>query len=344
MKISKVFNFMIWNLLIGSVYLMIINPVSAAEKVINWRMQAHMASGDVYQQCQLFADDIERMSAGRIKIKVVPAGSLVPSSDTFDAVNKGMLDATQNWGGYWIGFIPEAKIESRVPVKYSTDQYRYMLYEKGMLERIRKVYAKKNIMWLPAAAGCDTGVWSTKPLKSLNDLKMAKIRAAGTDGIFWKKMGAQTVFMPVEELYTSLAVKNIDGVATSLNVMYMFKHYEMCKYVTLPAFASGMLAYLINMNKWNELPSDLQAIVENAAKKSFWSTSYEAYFMEGSAKRDIALEEMKTKYNVEYLEWDKEVQEKMKQVSSEMMDEFAKNSPDSAELVEIMNDFKNKLK
>lgn len=312
---------------------------AASGKVIQWKLQAHTATGDVLKAAEHFAEAVDKMSAGRLKIKVLPAGTLVPSSDTFDAVSKGTMEMTQNWGGYWIGWMPEAKVEGRIPCDLTTDEYRHIFYDRGAIELFRKAYAKYNIMWFPASAGSDTGVWSTKPLTSLEDIKKAKIRAAGTDGIFWKKMGAATVFMPMEEIYTALALKTVDGVATSLSHFYNYKHYEICKYITLPSFACGVLGYLINMDKWNELPADLKAIVTYAARENFWENSFKGYFMDGGAQRILALGEVKTKYGVKFVEWDDEVKARMNEVSTEMMEEFAAGSPISAELVKIIKDY-----
>jgi TRAP-type mannitol/chloroaromatic compound transport system substrate-binding protein len=332
-----------FNLLLAGVYTFMLIAVfsspAAAQKTFRWTLQAHTASGDVLTAAQNFSKAVDSMSAGRLKIRVVAAGTLVPSVDTFDAVSRGTIDMTQNWGGYWIGFMPEAKVEARIPTYLTSDEYRHILYERGGIELLRKAYAKNNIMWFPAAAGADTAVWSKKPLKSMDDVRKAKIRAAGTDGLFWKKMGAATVFMPMEEIYTALALGTVDGVATSLSHYYNFKHYELCKYVIFPGFASGTLGYLINMKKWNELPEDLQAIVTYALRDNFWEGSYQAYFMDGGAKRSMAMGELETKHNVQYLEWDEEVKAQMEKVSTEMFEEFAAGSPISEELVKLITDY-----
>lgn len=310
-----------------------------AQKTYRWTLQAHTASGDVLTAAENFGKAVDAMSNGRLKIRVVAAGTLVPSVDTFDAVSRGTIDMTQNWGGYWIGWMPEAKVEGRIPTFLTTDEYRHILYDRGGIDLLRKAYEKHNIMWFPAAGGADTAVWSKRPLKSMEDVRKAKIRAAGTDGLFWQKMGAATVFMPMEEIYTALALGTVDGVATSLSHYYNFKHYELCKYVIFPGFASGMLGYLINMKKWNELPDDLKAIVTYALRENYWEGSYQAYFMDGGSKRSIALGELETKHNVQYMEWDDEVKAQMAKVSTEMFEEFAAGSPIAGELVKLITDY-----
>ena len=315
------------------------SPLSA-DKVYRWTLQGHTATGDVLQNAENLAKAVDMMSNGRLKIRVVAAGTIVPTVDTFDAVSRGTLDMTHNWGGYWMGWMPEAGLEGSLPAILTPDEYRHILYERGALEVWRKAYAKHNIMWFPSGpAGADTAVWSKTPLTSIADIEKTKLRSGGTHGTFWAKMGAATVFMPMEEIYTALAVGTVDGVATAMAHMINYKHNELCKYVTLPSFMSSMLGYLINMKKWNELPDDLKAILTHAIQENYWEVAYKGYVVDGGAKRALMEIELMEKQGVKFLEWDDEVKARMAKVSQEMFDEFATASPIAKELVEIFRGY-----
>jgi TRAP-type mannitol/chloroaromatic compound transport system substrate-binding protein len=46
------------------------------------------------------------MSAGRLKIEIMPSGAVVNPNEILDAVSKGLVDAGQWWTHYAIGKSP----------------------------------------------------------------------------------------------------------------------------------------------------------------------------------------------------------------------------------------------
>ena len=49
---------------------------------------------------KLWADTVEKMSAGRLKIETLPGGAIVPPFEVFDATSKGVLDVGMSPFGY----------------------------------------------------------------------------------------------------------------------------------------------------------------------------------------------------------------------------------------------------
>ena len=46
---------------------------------------------------------IDEMSGGRLKWEMSAAGTVVGTFEVLDAVNRGLIDATHAWPGYWAG-------------------------------------------------------------------------------------------------------------------------------------------------------------------------------------------------------------------------------------------------
>src|SRR5262245_43265275 len=74
----------------------------AQQKVL--KMQATWpASLTLYENFQMFAERVEKLSGGSLKIEAMPAGAIVPPFEVLDATHKKVLDGAHAWGGYWTG-------------------------------------------------------------------------------------------------------------------------------------------------------------------------------------------------------------------------------------------------
>ena len=81
----------------------------AAEKKFVWKVQSTWPAADFHQVNPTgLKEKIEAMSAGRLKLDLMPAGTVVPAFELLDAVSKGILDAGHAWPGYWTGKHPAA--------------------------------------------------------------------------------------------------------------------------------------------------------------------------------------------------------------------------------------------
>ena len=74
--------------------------------------------------------------------------------------------------------------------------------------------------------------------------------------------GATPVNTPFSEVYSSLQKNMYDGLMIAAETLQSCNFAEVCKYITMIDFCymSGP-GHLMNMNTWNSLPEDLQAII-----------------------------------------------------------------------------------
>jgi TRAP-type mannitol/chloroaromatic compound transport system substrate-binding protein len=61
------------------------------------------------------AQQLDKMSGGRIKLQVFEPGKLVPALAVFDAVSEGKAEAGYTWMGYEVGKVPAAALFGAVP-------------------------------------------------------------------------------------------------------------------------------------------------------------------------------------------------------------------------------------
>jgi TRAP-type C4-dicarboxylate transport system substrate-binding protein len=81
-----------------------------------------------------------------------------------------------------------------------------------------------------------------------------------------KYLGGTPSFMGGGEVYMALQRGTVDGAVSSVSSFADRKYYEVTKYVTEPnVFYSGYMC-LINLQKWNSLPEEIQKIFLAAGK------------------------------------------------------------------------------
>ena len=68
------------------------------------KMQATWpASLTLYENFLMWAERVDKLSGGSLKVEAMPAGQVVPAFEVLDATHKKVLDGAHAWGGYWTG-------------------------------------------------------------------------------------------------------------------------------------------------------------------------------------------------------------------------------------------------
>ena len=217
-----------------------------------------------------FAQRVEAMSGGRLKIKVYAAGELVPALEVFDAVSRGTAELGHGAAYYWKGKVPAAQFFTAVPFGLSTLEMNAWVTHGGGLALWQEAYAPYGVR--PLLVGNSTmqmGGWFNKEINSLDDIKGLKIRMPGLGGEVWSRLGAITVNLPGGEIFTSLQTGAID--ATDWVGPYndlAFGLHKAAKYNYFPGWQEpqAVVEAMVNQKAFDALPTDLQAIVVEAAR------------------------------------------------------------------------------
>ena len=217
-----------------------------------------------------FARYVNKMSAGRLTIRVYGAGEIVPAFEVFDAVSQGVAEMGHGAAYYWKGKIPAAVFYTAVPFGMTAQEMNGWLHYGGGLALWRELYAPFGVR--PFAGG-STGVqmagWFNRELKSAEDLNGLKMRIPGLAGEVFAASGGTAVRLAGGEIYTSMQTGVIDAVEwvgpyndRTLGLM------EVAEYYYYPGWhePGAMLEFTVNQKAFDRLPSDLKAIVEGAAR------------------------------------------------------------------------------
>lgn len=268
-----------------------------------WKLQSANPAGTPHMVLLTkFANNIDRMSSGRLKIEVLPSGAIVKPNEILDAVAKGVLDAGQWWTHYATGKHPAGGLFSS-PLGGSgsgLDQMNHLgWYMQGggrdlYLEYYQKVLKADVMPFIYAPDGPEAFGWFKKPITSVAELIKLRFRiSSGLPTDVLKDMGGVPVNLAGAELIPAAERGVIDGVEwinpandIKVGLQDVFKYYSIQGLHQAVDFAD----VLFNGARWRALPPDLKAMVETAVN----ATMVEAivYFPQENAK---ALEELKAK-------------------------------------------------
>ena len=134
---------------------------------------------------------------------------------------------------------------------------------------LNEFYKKYNVtMLLGGNTGCQMGGWFRKEIKTVDDLKGLKFRIGGFPGRVIAKLGGVPQLIGAPDIYPALEKGVIDAaewVGPYDDEKLGF--YKVAKNYYTPGWWEGgsMLNVFINLDKWNALPKNYQAMLEHAA-------------------------------------------------------------------------------
>lgn len=271
---------------------------------------------------ETFAEYVDKMSGGRLKVKVYGAGEVVPWDQVFDAVSAGTVEMGHSAGYYWKGKAPAAQLFAAIPFGMNVQEMNGWFHYGGGIELWRETYKPFGV--IPFAGG-NTGVqmagWFKKEINSIEDLQGLKMRIPGLGGEVLKKLGGVPVAMSGGELFTALQTGALD--ATEWVGPYndrAFGLYKAANYYYYSGWhePGTALEFIVNEKAYNSLPDDLKAIVEVATK-----AVNQDMLDEYTARNSEAMHSLQTEHNVDMRPLPAEVMAQLKAASDEVLQEQA---------------------
>ena len=238
-----------------------------AEK-FTWTFQMHGTSAHpAFPIYERWAKDVLQMSGGRLTINVLPVGTAVPLLETLGAVTAGTLDGAIMWGPFWRGMDPVLALSCGQTSGLTAADFDAWLHSHGGLALVQEAYARHNIHWLPAVPmPPETFLWAHKPIRTTADLRGLKLRAGGFSLDTFTAMGAAASFLPGGETPPALMKRVVDAAEFGALVQDVaVGFHDAAKFAMVgpraPVISDDVM---INTEKWNALPADLQGILKSA--------------------------------------------------------------------------------
>jgi TRAP-type C4-dicarboxylate transport system substrate-binding protein len=214
-----------------------------------------------------WAQEIEKETNGKVKIKFYLSQTLVKSRDMYKAVVSGIADmawAQHSFTPKRFPLISVMELPFMSPSSKGGTQVLGELYEK--FPKMRAEHKDVHLLYLWCSLPYEIHT-TNKPVRTLEDIKGLKIACPPGAVPAVRALGAVPVAMGPPKLYPTVEKGVADGVALAWGAFKAWKLYEVTKYHT-NAHLSG-LTFWAAMNKktWERLPQDIQAKIDGVTPK-----------------------------------------------------------------------------
>lgn len=282
---------------------------AAADDVAPMELMAgctYSTTSTSYQYCLEFADELEKISGGKLTVVWNPASTLGNTTQHYAMMKEGTLDmfstafdtastlqGAQDFNALVVPFIFE-----------SMDHYQKFLDSDLLKDMLKPVEEQNNLHYAGAIClnwprGLST---SNKPVKTPDDIKGLKLRVpeAISSLTVWKAWGANPVSISTSELYASLENGIADGQDNNLISLWNNSYYEVQKYYMELDYIQQANILWLSGNTWEKLNDTQRGWIEEAAKKAYEvnSASVEESYKESKENLINA--------GIEFVEFDKE--------------------------------------
>jgi TRAP-type transport system periplasmic protein len=280
-----------------------------------------------------WAQEIEKRTGGRVKIKVYPAGSLTKADQCFEGVVNGISDIGMSCFAYTSGRFPLLE-GLDLPVGYPSGVVATRIADD--LVRKYKPQELSGVEVLYVHAHGPGILASKKAVRSLDDLKGLKVRATGLSKSIADKLGATPVAMPQPETYEALQKGVVEATFCPIETLKGWKQGEAIQYVVDSSAIGYTTAMFVVMNKdkWAKLPADLQKTITEVSRE--WVAKHGAAWDEA----DKAGREFVAQLKREFIALPEAEQQKWKAAVKPVLDAYVKqakekNLPGEALLADI---------
>lgn len=313
-------------------------PYVKAQAPIKWRLQTYAGPALADHVCKPGVEAFNKAAHGEMEIEMYTADQLVPQGELFRAVQSGTLDAAQSDDDS-----AAAPVDVKVFGAYFPLASRYSLdvpalwHWHGLKEIWEEAYAEiPGVTWLSSGAWDPCNFGTTKPIKSIDDLKGLRVYTFPTGGQFLSRFGVVPVTLPYEDVEVALQTGELDGVCwCGITEMHTVGWANALKYfLTNPLSGAWAGSYFVNTDKWKAVPEHLQQLFMMAIDTSHYYRQH--WYWAGEAKyRNEGKLELTT---VPADQW-----QKVEDEASKFWDEVAGQSPRSAKVVEIIKRYNESM-
>ena len=171
---------------------------------------------------------------------------------------------------YYVGKDPTFAIYASVPFGLNARQQNSWWYQGGGEELGNEFFKKYGVIGFPCGnTGTQMGGWFRKEIKTVADLSGLKFRIGGIAGQVLQKVGVVPQQIAGGDIYPALEKGTIDAaewVGPYDDEKLGFPRSPST--TTIPGFWEGgpMVHAFANLEKWNALPKNYQAILTNALR------------------------------------------------------------------------------
>ncbi len=214
-----------------------------------------------------FAEEVSRLSDGRIKIQVYANSTLGGDRELLESCKDGDIPFVVQNTAPQVTFMPDLAVFD-VPCAFEDlDECRKVLDDPSFSGLISGVYEDGGYHLLGIADQGFRVMSTNKAVHSMSDFKGQKIRTMENPYhlAFWKSIGANPTPMSFSEVYIGLQQHTIDAQENPYEVIVSNRLYEQQDYVVETNHLPHLITLIMNDEFFKDMPAEDQKIMQEAA-------------------------------------------------------------------------------
>ena len=271
MKKDALFNTVLMVLCLALAAVLAPLPVKAAPVTLTY---ANFPPASTFPcvQMERWVKEIEKRTNGQVKVNTFPGGTLLPAKNIFDGVISGTADIGNFAMSYQPGRFPVSEAVD-LPLGFPNARVASLVLTDLIEKYNPKEFEKVKILTLFTCPPMN--FMTSKPVRTLNDLKGMELAVAGTGADVVKNMGGIPIAMPQSERPEAIQKGIVKGVVSSLEVLKDMNYAAYCPFATETNLFVVSFAVVMNREKWNLLPADVKKAMDDLrVEQAEWTGKY----------------------------------------------------------------------
>ena len=219
---------------------------------------------------RLFAEDVEKATGGKMKIRAIGNASLGSDTQMQQALIGGAQEMMVGSTATLVGISKEMAIWD-TPFLFNNVQEADAVLDGPIGTQVKDSLDDKGLHGLVYWENGFRNLTNNKrPIAKLEDLSDIKLRVMQNNVFLdsFKTLGANAVPLPFSELFTALETKAVDGEENPYNTVLSSKFYEVQKYLTVTNHVYSPWIVTVSKKWWDTLTPAEHKVLQDAAVKS----------------------------------------------------------------------------
>ena len=219
---------------------------------------------------RLFAEQVEKASGGKMKVRAIGAAALGPDNQMQQALIGGAQEMMVGSTATLVGITKEMALWD-TPFLFNSAKEADAILDGPIGQKVMDKLTEKGLVGL---------VYWENGFRNLTNSKRAVTKAEDLDGIklrvmqnnvyldSFRLLGANAIPLPFSELFSALETKTVDGQENPYNTILSSKFYEVQKYLSITNHVYSPWIVTVSKKWWDTLSPAEQKVLMDAAKAS----------------------------------------------------------------------------
>lgn len=195
--------------------------------------------------------------------------TLAKFSEVFETVEEGVAHVGLILKNFEPSNLPLEQYASTAPfARHTTTQM--ITIDRNVRKKVaalNEAYAKHNQVFIQSGANHTMELFTTFPVKTIDDLKGRKLVSSGALGQWLRGTGAVVVSSSMNQSYQNIKNGVYQGYPIGVTLAFAYKTYQAAPYMTKTHFGvTPTSGITVNTDTWKSLPGEVRKIFRDVAQ------------------------------------------------------------------------------